>query len=107
MSYGAVIIGMVAFLSGKTFTFEMTPAYIISLVYLAVFGSVIAFGCYLTLIGRIGADRAAYSTLLFPLVALGLSTVFEGYQWSPAAFFGMALIITGNFIAVHKKRAVV
>ena len=105
MAYGAAIIGIVAFLSGKTFSFEMTSAYIISLVYLAVFGSVIAFGCYLTLVGRIGADRAAYSTLLFPLVALGISTVFEGYQWSPTAFFGVALIITGNFIVIHKKTA--
>jgi len=105
MAYGAVIIGMVALLSGKTFNFEMTSAYIISLMYLAVFGSVIAFGCYLTLIGRIGADRAAYSTLLFPLVALTISTVFEGYQWSPAAFFGLSLIITGNFLVIHKKTA--
>jgi len=105
MAYGAVIIGMVALLSGKTFNFEMTSAYIISLMYLAVFGSVIAFGCYLTLIGRIGADRAAYSTLLFPLVALAISTVFEGYQWSPAAFFGIAFIITGNFLVIHKKTA--
>ena len=103
MAYGAAIIGLVAVFFGKTFSFEMTPAYIISLAYLALFGSVIAFGCYLTLVGRIGADRAAYSTLLFPLVALGFSTAFEGYQWSPAAFMGMALIITGNFIVIHKK----
>lgn len=106
MAYGATIIGLVAFFSGKTFSFEMTPAYIVSLVYLALFGSVIAFGCYLTLVGRIGADRAAYSTLLLPLVALGFSTVFEGYQWSPAAFTGMAFIIIGNFIVIHKKATV-
>jgi drug/metabolite transporter (DMT)-like permease len=106
MAYGATIIGLVGVFSGKTFSFEMTPAYIVSLVYLALFGSVIAFGCYLTLVGRIGADRAAYSTLLFPLVALGFSTVFEGYQWSPAAFAGMALIVMGNFIVIHKKAVV-
>jgi len=46
-----------------------------------LFGTIIAFGCYLKLIGKIGADRAAYATMLFPVVALGISTVYEGYQW--------------------------
>ncbi|GKX43858.1 hypothetical protein SOASR015_28920 [Pectobacterium carotovorum subsp. carotovorum] len=51
-----------------------------SLFYLAVFGSVIGFGAYFSLIGRIGASQAAYTTLLFPLVALSISTLFEDYQ---------------------------
>jgi drug/metabolite transporter (DMT)-like permease len=54
------------------------------LVYLAFFGSVIGFTAYLMLVGRIGAERAAYSTVLFPIVALNLSVWFEDYHWSPS-----------------------
>ncbi len=78
-------------------------AYVGSLVYLAVFGSIIAFGCYLTLVGNIGADRAAYATLLFPLVALTISTIWEDYLWTPDAGVGIILILLGNAIMVHRK----
>ena len=60
----------------------------ISLGYLAVLSTVVAFAVYLTLLGRIGADKAAYSTVLFPILALALSTVFEGYQWTLLALTG-------------------
>jgi drug/metabolite transporter (DMT)-like permease len=79
MGYGAILMFAIALIAGTPFRFELTPTYIASLVYLALFGSIIAFGAYLTLLGRIGADRAAYTSLLFPLVALGISTLFEGY----------------------------
>jgi len=66
--------------------------------YLALFGSVIAFGAYFTLVGRIGAGKAAYSTLLFPLVALSFSTVYEGYVWHSNGIAGLLLILTGNLV---------
>ena len=69
------------------------------------FGSVIAFGCYLTLIGRIGAGRAAYATLLFPIVALLLSTFWENYHWALFGGVGMGLILSGNYLALASKRA--
>lgn len=103
MSYGAVLMGIVALFSGKEFGFEVSLSYGISLFYLAVFGSIIAFGCYLTLIGRIGADRAAYASMLFPVVALGISTAYEGYQWSMPGLAGVLLIITGNLIVLKRK----
>ncbi|MBD3743925.1 EamA family transporter [Klebsiella pneumoniae] len=68
----------------------------------ALFGSVIAFGAYFTLVGRIGASKAAYSTLLFPLVALSISTVYEGYVWHSSAVIGMALILLGNMVMFAK-----
>ena len=103
MTYGAVLMGVIALLSGKPFGFEATIGYIGSLFYLAVFGSVIAFGCYLTLVGRIGADRAAYATLLIPIVALCMSALFEDYQWTAPVFLGMLLILAGNFLALYRK----
>jgi drug/metabolite transporter (DMT)-like permease len=74
------------------------------LIYLAVFGSILAFGSYLTLVGRIGADKAAYAAVLFPVIALGISTLFENYQWSSRAVFGFALVLLGNYIVLTKSK---
>ncbi len=102
MSYGALCMVLVAMVTGRPFALELTWPYLGSLAYLSVFGSVIAFGCYLTLVGRIGAGRAAYTSLLFPLVALALSTWFEGYRWGGNAVVGVVLILAGNFIALRR-----
>ncbi len=102
MAYGAAGVFVLALLMGKEFAFSPSTAYITSLIYLAVFGSVVAFGCYLTLIGRIGADRAAYATLLFPLIALGISTMWEGYVWTFPAAAGFAMILAGNILVMRK-----
>ena len=74
----------------------------LSLLYLALFASVFGFGCYLTLLGRIGADRAAYASVAFPVVALGLSTMFEGFQWTRLAVAGVALIVIGNVVVLKR-----
>jgi len=103
MAYGAAIIGAISLISGKTFSFEMSLTYVGSLFYLSLFGTVIAFGCYLKLIGKIGADRAAYATMLFPIVALGISTVYEGYQWAPNNIIGMAVVLVGNWMVLSKR----
>jgi drug/metabolite transporter (DMT)-like permease len=103
MAYGAGIIGVLSVASGKTFSFEMSLAYVGSLFYLSLFGTVIAFGCYLKLIGKIGADRAAYATMLFPIVALGISTVYEGYQWAPHNVIGMGVVLIGNWLVLNKR----
>ena len=105
MGYGALIMAVYALAGGVPFNYDATPAYSISLLYLAVFGSILAFGSYLTLIGRIGADRAAYAAVLFPVIALGLSTLFENYQWTPRAVAGFALVLLGNYIVLTKRPA--
>jgi len=100
MTFGTLImVGYVAF-SGAPFVYDGNPAYTASLLYLALFGSVFAFGCYLTLIGRIGADKAAYAAVLFPIVALVLSTLYEAYVWTIPALVGAALVVLGNILAV-------
>lgn len=65
----------------------------------------IAFAAYFSLLGRIGAGAAAYSTLLFPLVALTISTIYEGYQWHFNAVLGLCLILLGNFGDVRQAGA--
>jgi drug/metabolite transporter (DMT)-like permease len=56
------------------------------------------------LVGRIGPDRAAYCTVLFPFVALAVSTVFEGYRWSAPAVVGLLLVVVGNLVAFNIAR---
>ncbi len=104
MAYGAMLMLVLAVGTGKTFQLDVSVAYLGSLIYLSVFGSIIAFGCYLSLIGNIGADRAAYATLLFPLVALAISTVWENYHWTPMAVAGVGLILSGNLLMLQRKK---
>lgn len=104
MLYGAFLMFVLAAATGKKFVLPLTPGYLGSLFYLAVFGSIIAFGCYLTLVGRIGADRAAYATLLFPLVALAISTVLEDYHWTVPAICGTVMILGGNLLMLQRRK---
>ncbi|SFV16571.1 DMT family transporter [Pseudoduganella namucuonensis] len=99
MLIGAAILTAGALALGMPFSFEPTTRYAASLLYLAIPGSVVAFTAYLLLVGRIGPDRAAYSTVLFPIVALTMSTFFEGYHWTATAVCGLALVLAGNLLA--------
>jgi drug/metabolite transporter (DMT)-like permease len=104
MLYGTVVLFAYACFSGGKFSFDPSPSYILSLLYLSLFGSVIAFGCYLTLVGRIGADRAAYCSVLFPIVALGLSASFEGYRLNALSGLGIVLVLIGNVLVLAHKQ---
>lgn len=104
MFYGAALTGSYALLSGQSFNFDASPGYVISLLYLAVFGSVVAFGAYLTLLGRIGAHRAGYAVVMFPVVALILSILFEGLELSASIIVGTALVLAGNIAVLRGAR---
>ena len=103
MTYGALLMLVLAWSTGREFNFELTVSYVSSLVFLSVFASIIAFWSYLTLLGRVGVERAAYATLIFPLVALGISTIFEGYQWTAYAVIGIVLILGGNLLILKRS----
>ncbi|WP_132541172.1 DMT family transporter [Plasticicumulans lactativorans] len=105
MLYGTLLLAAVAALRGVPFTFDASPHYVAALLYLAIPGSVIGFTAYLTLVGRIGADRAAYATVLFPVVALTISSRVEGYQWSATGAAGLALVMLGNVLVFRAPRA--
>lgn len=107
MAYGGLMTLAFAVAKGTPFAFEWTFSYVASFLFLVVFGSIVAFGTYLTLLGRIGADRAAYAMVLFPVIALTLSTVYEGYRWTVHGMIGVALILAGNVIVLLWKRRVV
>ena len=99
-TFASLIIGLAL---GRELSFSWEFDYLWSLIYLAIFGSAVAFGCYLALIRRIGAARAAYSSVLFPVVALGLSTVFEDYKWTAAAIGGIILTLIGNWLILNQS----
>ena len=105
MAYGATFTLLIALGRGVEFNFDPSTGYVASLLYLALFGSVVAFGSYLTLLGRIGADRAAYITIVFPVIALFLSALFEGLEFNSVQFLGVALVLGGNLIVLQRKKA--
>jgi len=104
MAYGAVfLLALIAF----TRTPIVAPPdarYIAALLFLAILGSAVAFTAYLTLVQRIGSARAAYATVLFPIVALTLSTLFEGYRWTWLGTLGLALCLLGNAVMFAPDR---
>lgn len=102
MMYGALFMFFYAWWTGLDFAWDHSIEYGISLLYLAVFGSIIAFGTYLTLLGRIGAGRAAYASVLFPVVALSLSVWLEGFIFTPAAITGAGFVLVGNILVLAK-----
>lgn len=105
MLYGAVFTGLIALGQGKEFNFDWSVGYAGSLLYLAVFGSIVAFGSYLTLLGRIGASRAGYAVVMFPVVALAVSFAFEGLALTANIVLGILLVMAGNVIILRHDRA--
>lgn len=105
MSYGSIFMAIYALFRGVPFEFDPAISYSISLLYLSVFGSIFAFGSYLTLIGRIGTDKTAYAAVLFPVIALSISTLFEDYHWTLVAIFGLGLVLFGNYLVLKKPRS--
>ncbi len=103
MLYGSVLLFGYIGLAGIPLTFDTSPAFLMALVYLALFGSVLAFGFYLTLLGKIGPDRAAYSSVMFPVVALLLSTWFEDFHWTSNIIWGVGLTLIGNVVILTKR----
>lgn len=104
MLYGAIMMLVISLILGKPLTFDLSFAYISSMIYLSIFGSIVAFSTYLTLLGKIGADKSAYVTLVIPVIALILSTIFENYQWTIHALLGVLFILTGNIIVLRRKK---
>ena len=98
MGYGTVILAIILTLSAQPLVIDTRPQYLGALFYLSVFGSIVGFTTYLTLVARMGANKAAYATVMFPVVALLLSSWFESYQWQTLSFVGLGLTMLGNVV---------
>ena len=102
MTYGTILLFVINLIRHNAFIIEPTIQYVGSLVYLAVGASVLAFASYLTLLRRLGPARAGYTTVLFPIVALAVSTAVEGYSWTLLAVLGVMLAIIGNVLVLRR-----
>jgi drug/metabolite transporter (DMT)-like permease len=102
MLYGSLFSFAVTFASGQPLSFEATPAYVLSLLYLTILGSIVAFAGYLTLIKRIGPARSGYIGVMVPIVALVISAAFEGFRWHALTWMGIAVSVAGNVIILRR-----
>ena len=102
MVWGCGFLFAAVLLRGLPWSFDTSTPYVVSLLWLAIVSSVAAFWAYLTLLGRIGAARAGYSTVMFPVFALAISTVFEDYRWTIPAIVGLAFVLAGNLFVLRR-----
>ena len=104
MLFGAALDAAFAWVSSGPPVIEPRWGYVAGIVYLGLFASAIAFPLYFSVIRVIGPAKAAYSSVIVPVIAMLLSTLFEGYRWSPLAIGGAALAGVGLVIALSARR---
>lgn len=104
MAVGTIGNGALAWVTSGPPVFDTRPGYIAGVLYLGLAASALAFLLYYRVIREIGAARAAYSSVLIPIIAMALSTVFEGYRWSVTAALGGALTLAGLVVALSARR---
>lgn len=103
MGYGALMLVVFVPASGRTWAFEANPRYVLSLLYLAMVGSVLAFLLYFGLARRRGYTTAAYILALTPLIAMAMSTLFEGKTWGLTGVLGVALVLLGQWLLLRTQ----
>lgn len=104
MIYGALFSFIIALTSGQSFSLPMTSTFLWSLTYLSFFGTVVAFWAYQTLVGTLGAERAAYTSIISPVIAIVISIIFENVLFTPQLLAGMIFCFAGNLLALKKTR---
>ena len=104
MGYGGLFALAIALALGRPLAVGTTPAYLLSLVYLTLVGTVAAFAAWLTLLGRIGPARASYVGVMVPVAALLISTAFENLAWHPLMVAGMLVSVAGNVLVLGDPR---
>jgi drug/metabolite transporter (DMT)-like permease len=104
MGIGALSLLCILAAQGQPLAIPTDGLYWGALLYLAIVGSIGGFTAYLVLVGRIGSAGAGYATVLFPIVALTASSLFEGYEWTLLSVLGVALAGLGNLVMFKKTR---
>jgi drug/metabolite transporter (DMT)-like permease len=105
MLYGGVFTTVGCLAAGCHFEIQTSARYLLGLFYLAVFGSAVAFVAYLTMLRRIGPERAGYATVVFPLVSLTISTIFESYHWTVLPVLGVLVVLAANGVILFRPGA--
>ena len=105
MGYGALTMALLGLVKGTEFRLDLPLDYWLSMGYLSLFGSVIVFGCYLTLLGKIGASKTSYITIITPAIAVVIGSFVEGIEWSIYTICGISLILLGNIVVLYKFKS--
>ena len=103
MLYGSITLLIYLLVTGIELNFDFSYRYVSSLLYLAIFGSVFGFILYLSVIKNIGANDAAYIAIIMPLIALIISTIFEGLEWDLNLYIGAILVLFGNILILKRN----
>ena len=105
MVAGVVINVAYALIAEGPPQFDTRPGYALGVVYLGIMGSVVTFPLYYGLVRKVGAGTAAYSSVIVPVVAMVLSTLFEGFHWGPLAAAGAVVTLAGMVVAMRGRAA--
>ena len=103
MLYGSLITLLITQIKGTELLFEYSFNYIASLLYLSIIGSIFAFIFYLKLLEKVGAGRAGYVGVIMPVLALLISTVFEGLDWQTDLITGLPILVVGAILVINQK----
>lgn len=104
MGYGAATMAMLAVFKGTEFRVDLPLDYWLSMGYLSLFGSVVVFGCYLSLLGKIGASKTSYITVITPAIAVLIGSFVEDFMWDIYTICGICLILVGNIVVLYKSK---
>jgi drug/metabolite transporter (DMT)-like permease len=105
MAAGALIDGLIAFAMTGPPTFDSRPSYWAGVLYLSLLASVLTFSLYYPVVRRIGPAKAAYSSVIVPIIAMGFSTWLEDFRWTPLTVAGAVLALGGMVAALSRSRA--
>ncbi len=105
MAAGAIIDAAIAFAMTGPPVFDPRPSYWLGLLYLALAASVLTFSLYYPVVRRIGPAKAAYSSVIVPIIAMGFSTCFEDYRWTSLTIAGAALALGGMAAALSRSKS--
>ena len=103
MAIGVAINTVYAFAMDGPPQFDMRPSYSLGILYLGLAGSVVTFPLYYGLVRKVGAGQAAYSSVIVPIVAMVLSTLFEGFQWGALPAAGAIITLIGMVVAMRGR----
>jgi drug/metabolite transporter (DMT)-like permease len=105
MAAGALIDALIAFAMTGPPSFDPRPSYWVGILYLALLASVLTFSLYYPVVRKIGPAKAAYSSVLVPIIAMGFSTALEDYRWTPTTIAGALLALGGMAAALGRNRS--
>lgn len=105
MIYGSVFNALFVIVLGQELTIDLSASYLLSFLYLTFLAGVLAFILYYVIVVRIGPSRSSYFTLMSPMVAIVISSIFEGLPITLALVGGVAAVVFGNYIAVRNRKA--